>query len=196
MVPEDSARNRRRVRDLRHLPPRAAAAPPGPAFSGCGDHRDVPESSHRDHRGTTEGTFLKPQPPISAVPASQNPVVASGASLCSSPGRGREALHGACSSGARPRPGSAMRSWLLLLAVLSAPLARADELERSIAVEPGERLRIELARGDVDVFTHDAAEVRIEARARGLGASGVEFQLTREPGEIVLRSRGQRRLEW
>src|SRR5262245_36423830 len=90
-----------------------------------------------------------------------------------------------------------MRSWLLLLALLAAPgLARGDELERSIAVQPGERLRIELARGDVDVFTHDAADVRIEARARGLGASGVEFLLTREPGEIVLRSRGERWLEW
>jgi len=90
-----------------------------------------------------------------------------------------------------------MRPWLLLLAVLVAPsLARADELERSIAVAPGERLRIELARGDVDVFTHDGAEVRIEARARGLGASGVEFFVTREPGEIVLRSRAERWLEW
>jgi len=90
-----------------------------------------------------------------------------------------------------------MHPWLLLLAVLVAPgFARADELERSIAVAPGERLRIELARGDVDVFTHDGAEVRIEARARGLGASGVEFFVTREPGEIVLRSRAERWLEW
>ena len=90
-----------------------------------------------------------------------------------------------------------MRRWILLLAALAVPqLARADELERSIAVAPGERLRIELARGDVDVFTHDAAEVRIEARARGLGASGVEFFVTREPGEIVLRSRAERWLEW
>ncbi len=90
-----------------------------------------------------------------------------------------------------------MRPWLLLLALFAAPgLARADELERSIPVAPGERLRIELARGDVDVFTHDGAEVRIEARARGLGASGVEFFVTREPGEIVLRSRAERWLEW
>jgi hypothetical protein len=90
-----------------------------------------------------------------------------------------------------------MPSWLLLLALLAVPgLSRADELEQSIAVAPGERLRIELARGDVDVFTHDAPEVRIEARARGLGASGVEFLLTREPGEIVLRSRGERWHEW
>ena len=90
-----------------------------------------------------------------------------------------------------------MPRWILLIVVLVAPgLARADELERSIAVAPGERLRIELARGDVDVFTHDGAEVRIEARARGLGASGVEFFVTREPGEIVLRSRAERWLEW
>ncbi len=90
-----------------------------------------------------------------------------------------------------------MLRWILLFAVLVAPgLARADELEQSIAVAPGERLRIELARGDVDVFTHDAAEVRIEARARGFGASGVEFFVTREPGLIVLRSRAERWLDW
>jgi hypothetical protein len=90
-----------------------------------------------------------------------------------------------------------MRHRMLLLALLALPaLARADGLERSVAIVPGERLRIELARGDVDVFTHDAPEVRIEARARGLGASGVEFLLTREAGEIVLRSRAERWLDW
>jgi hypothetical protein len=90
-----------------------------------------------------------------------------------------------------------MRTASLFLALLLAPLAaRAQGLDRSIAVEPGERLRIELARGDVDVFTHDAAEIRIEARARGLGASGVEFSVTREDGCVVLRSRSERWLEW
>src|SRR5262245_51363026 len=102
--------------------------------------------------------------------------------------------------GSFARPWIPMLRFLLLLAALSAlvapRLAEADELERSIEVEPGERLRIELARGDVDVFTHDAPEVRIEARARGLGASGVEFFVTREDGQIVLRSRAERWLEW
>src|SRR5262245_2869204 len=105
--------------------------------------------------------------------------------------------HGHCSAERRPPPGSPMRRSLFLLAALVAPaLARADGLERSIAVAPGERLRIELAQGDVDVFTHDADEVRIEARASGLGAGGVEFFVTREAGEIVLRSRAERWLEW
>jgi hypothetical protein len=90
-----------------------------------------------------------------------------------------------------------MRTAATLLVLLLVPvLARAQGLEQSIAVEPGDRLRIELARGDVDVFTHDAAEVRIEARARGLGASGVEFAVTREDGCVVLRSRSERWLEW
>jgi hypothetical protein len=90
-----------------------------------------------------------------------------------------------------------MRLRIAFLALLVVPqLARADGLDRSLAVGPGERLRIELVRGDVDVFTHDEPEVRIEARARGLGASGVEFFVTREPGEIVLRSRAERWLEW
>ena len=90
-----------------------------------------------------------------------------------------------------------MRLWPLLLGMLvAAEPARSDDLERSLAVEPGERLRIELARGDVDVFTHDAAEIRIEARAHGIGASGIDFVLTRAPGEIVLRSRSEHWLEW
>jgi len=89
-----------------------------------------------------------------------------------------------------------MRPWVLLFALLAAGSAFADELEQSIAIAPGERLRIELSRGDVDVFTHDAAEVRIEARASGVGASGVGFLLTREAGEVVLRSRDERWLEW
>jgi hypothetical protein len=91
-----------------------------------------------------------------------------------------------------------MRSAVLVLALLlfGPGPARADGLDQSITVEPGERLRIELARGDVDVFTHEAGEVRIEARARGLGASGVEFFVTHEAGEVVLRSRSERWLEW
>jgi hypothetical protein len=91
-----------------------------------------------------------------------------------------------------------MRSALLLLALLlvAPAAARADGLEQSIALAPGERLRIELARGDVDVFTHERGEVRIEARARGLGASGVEFFVVREPGCVVLRSRSERWIDW
>jgi hypothetical protein len=91
-----------------------------------------------------------------------------------------------------------MRSGILLLALsFAAPsLALASELERSIALAPGERLRIELARGDVEVFTHQGGEVRLEARARGLGASAVEFLVTREGNEVVLRSRCERWLDW
>jgi len=97
-----------------------------------------------------------------------------------------------------------MRPWLRLLPLLPllplfpllGPLpAAAEELARSIPVAPGERLRIELARGDVDVFTHEAREIRLEASARGFGASGIAFVVTHEGREIVLRSRAERWLE-
>jgi hypothetical protein len=92
-----------------------------------------------------------------------------------------------------------MRTWLLLLALLPllgpAPAA-AEALAQSIPVAPGERLRIELARGDVDVFTHESREIRLEASARGLGASGVAFLVTHEGREIVLRSRAERWLDY
>jgi hypothetical protein len=84
----------------------------------------------------------------------------------------------------------------LLWVLLAAPAARADSFEQAVAIEPGARLRIELAEGDVDVSTHEAGEVRIEARARGLGASGVRFSVTREGDDIVVRSRSERWLEW
>ena len=98
---------------------------------------------------------------------------------------------------APPPLGPAMRQSFALLALLLAPsLARAEGFAQSIDVEPGERLRIELASGDVEVFTHDGSDVRFEASARGLGASAVEFFVTRQAGEIVLRSRAEQWIGW
>jgi hypothetical protein len=89
-----------------------------------------------------------------------------------------------------------LRLHAIALLMLLGPLpAAAEALAQSIPVAPGERLRIELARGDVDVYTHDAREIRLEASARGLGASGIGFVVTHEGDEIVLRSRAERWLD-
>jgi hypothetical protein len=93
-----------------------------------------------------------------------------------------------------------MRSGLLpslvALSLVAPGLVRASDFQRSLSLAPGERLRIELARGDVEVFTHEGSEVRLEARARGLGASAVEFFVAREGKQVVLRSRSERWLDW
>ena len=88
------------------------------------------------------------------------------------------------------------RAWLMVLLLFAAPAASADALEREITVAPGGRLRIELAQGDVDVATCEGSRVRIEARARGLGASGIRFSVTREGDDVVVRSRSEGWLEW
>jgi DUF4097 and DUF4098 domain-containing protein YvlB len=68
-----------------------------------------------------------------------------------------------------------------------APPARAAGLEETIAVEPGGTLHVELDVGSVDVESHDAHEVEIDADASGLG--GVEFELLREGDELRLLGR-------
>jgi hypothetical protein len=91
-----------------------------------------------------------------------------------------------------------MRQSLALAAalLLGPALADAEEFAQAIEVESGERVRIELASGDVEVFRHDGRELRLEANARGLGASAVEFFVTREAGEIRLRSRAEPWIGW
>ncbi len=86
---------------------------------------------------------------------------------------------------------------LLMTALLLLPLAAgADDLERRVPVDAHDTLRIELERGDVDVITHESNEVRLEARARGLGASAVHFRLRDDGRRLVLESRSERWLHW
>jgi Toastrack DUF4097 len=54
----------------------------------------------------------------------------------------------------------------------------ANEIDETIPVIPGGTLFIDLQRGTVDVRSHDANEVRIEARATGWAAWSFEFDLT------------------
>ncbi len=85
----------------------------------------------------------------------------------------------------------------LIPALLLVPLAaRAEDLERRLPVDAHDTLRIDLEHGDVDVFTHEANEVRLEARARGLGASAVHFRLREDGRRLVLESRSEKWLHW
>ena len=83
----------------------------------------------------------------------------------------------------------------MLLALLPR-IATAGELARSLSLEDGETLRIVVEYGRVDVITGAAEEVRIEATARGLGASAMEFRLHREGDAWVLSERPAPWLEW
>lgn len=72
----------------------------------------------------------------------------------------------------------------------------ANELVRELVVQPDTRLRIQLHAGNVDVITHDGDRLRLEARARGVGASGIRFIMSHEDGGIVLRSVVEPWLSW
>ncbi len=82
-------------------------------------------------------------------------------------------------------------------ALLAAP-AGADpgELTERIPVSDGGTLIVELDHGRVDVLAHDASEVRIEARARGLGASAVHFDLRATGNDVVLTGSREAWLDW
>ncbi len=89
------------------------------------------------------------------------------------------------------------RTILLLWAViLLLPAASpAEDLDERISVGSGAKLRIELDHGSVKVVSHDAREVRIEARARGLGASAFRFRLRRANKVLVLTGEAEAWLE-
>ena len=69
--------------------------------------------------------------------------------------------------------------------VLAMP-AGAEELSQRFAAKPAGKLTIELERGSVAVFAHEAPEVRVEARARGVGASSLRLQTQETPDEVLL----------
>lgn len=77
---------------------------------------------------------------------------------------------------------------LLLLMALALPAA-GEDLTQDVAVARPGRLRVELDRGSIEVLTHASASVHVEATARGLGASSVDFEVVREGDDVVLRAR-------
>ena len=84
---------------------------------------------------------------------------------------------------------------LICLLALAAP-AGAEDLTQTIPVAHPGRLRIELDRGSIDVLTHPEASVHVQAEARGLGASGVDFEVVREGDDVVLRARTEEWIDW
>jgi len=74
--------------------------------------------------------------------------------------------------------------------------ADPGELSQRIPVSDGGTLYVELDHGRVDVLAHDASEVRIEARARGLGASDVHFDVRTAGNDVVLTGSHEDWLEW
>lgn len=77
-----------------------------------------------------------------------------------------------------------------LLVALVPAVAAAKDFEQRLAVEPGGRLRVELPGGAVVVESHDADEVRVDALAAGVGATRLDFELSRQGSEVRLE--GQR----
>lgn len=84
----------------------------------------------------------------------------------------------------------------LALATGSASTASAEELLRTFDPGDGGTLVIALDFGSVAVQPHDGDTLRIEARARGVGASGVRFRAWSAPGEVVLEGRAEPWVDW
>lgn len=88
--------------------------------------------------------------------------------------------------------GAVLRSWTGTIAAMASALslaasaAAADGFSRELTVAPGSTLRIALDRGNVDVLAHDAEDVRVDALARGLGASSIHFDLAPDGKDLVL----------
>jgi len=84
---------------------------------------------------------------------------------------------------------------VLLAAALAMP-AWAGDLARSFEASSGGRLVIALDFGSVDVVRHDGGPVRLEAIARGVGASGVHFGARADGPDVYLRGEAEPWVRW
>jgi hypothetical protein len=75
---------------------------------------------------------------------------------------------------------------IALLGGIAAGEASAEDFERTVSVEPGGTLQIELSMGSIEVETHDLAEVEIDARTSGWASRGMRFALEQEGNEVRL----------
>lgn len=83
---------------------------------------------------------------------------------------------------------------LAFVALFGAAAASAGSFDRSVEVSGSEpSLVVRLERGTISVDVHSGSTIRIEARARGLGAENVHFQLRQQAGQWVL---GAQSAEW
>ena len=83
-----------------------------------------------------------------------------------------------------------------LIGVLLAAPAVGGDFEGAIPVEREDKLRIALERGDVSVVTHELETLRLEARARGSGASAIHFEVREDAAGWVFESRAEPWLRW
>ena len=74
--------------------------------------------------------------------------------------------------------------------------AAADTLSDRVPVEGPGVLRIQLDHGRVEVSSHASPEIRIEAQARGMGATGYAFSLHRSDEVTTLSGREESWLKW
>jgi len=80
----------------------------------------------------------------------------------------------------------------LVLPLAVTTIAAAEELEETVPVEPGGTLTIDLDRGRIDIESHDADTVCIEAAARGFLSFLGEFQLEKDGRDVKLSGWFQR----
>lgn len=89
--------------------------------------------------------------------------------------------------------------WLALAGTLPPAASAESAFDRTLALARGERLRIQLDRGDVLVRARPAGpprDVRAEASAAGFGADGVEFALERGPDGVTAAVRVDDWVDW
>ena len=81
-----------------------------------------------------------------------------------------------------------VRTAVLGLMATQAPLTEvANTCEETLNVRPGGTLYIDLDRGAVEVNSHDADQVRIDAHATGWAAWAFDFDLARSGNDVRLR---------
>jgi hypothetical protein len=77
------------------------------------------------------------------------------------------------------------------VALLVAPaMAAGDDLRRHVPLEPGGVFEIDLARGSVEVDSHDEPDVWVDVETWGWGASAFEFELSHDGRTARLVGRG------
>ncbi len=88
---------------------------------------------------------------------------------------------------------------LAALVLAWAPGAYADDFRDSVPAKPGGTLRVDLDRGSVEVESHDAPRVRVDARGEGdvdfnLRSDGDDVEFTARAGGGLLSIFGGRRI--
>jgi hypothetical protein len=80
-------------------------------------------------------------------------------------------------------------AWLALLGLcLALPARAAEEFEDEVEAREGGRLQVDLDSGSIEIEGYDELAVRVDARASGVGADDVDFELEGEGGAVRLTS--------